>query len=50
MLPFQTDNGKWKPRRFSFSHLSFALRANGSLLFVRLFMKKQMEVIRLQTD
>ncbi len=30
--------------------LPFAHRANGSLSFVRLLMKKQTEVIRLQTD
>jgi hypothetical protein len=43
-------NGKRKPSRFPFIRLPFAHRANGSLSFVRLSMKKQREVIRLQTD
>ncbi len=38
-----------KPRRFSLIRLPLAHRANGSLLIVR-FMKKQTEVIRLQTN
>ncbi len=50
MLPFQKENGKRKPRRFSLIRLQFARRANGSLSFTRLFTKKQTEVIRLQTD
>ncbi len=50
MLPFQTENRKWKPMRFSFNLLPFAHCANGSLLFVRLFTQKQTEVIPLQTD
>ncbi len=39
-----------KPRRFSLSHLPFAHRATRSMSFVRLVMKKQMEVIHLLTD
>ncbi len=50
MLPFLMENGRQKPRRFSFICLSFAHRSNRSLSFVRLFMKKQTEVIRMQTD
>jgi hypothetical protein len=50
MLLFQTENEKRKPRLFSLNSLPFAHRANGSLSFVRLFMKKQTEVIRLQTN
>ncbi len=34
----------------SLIRLSFARCANGSLLFVHMLMKKQTEVIRLQTD
>ncbi len=30
MLPFQTKNGKRKPRRLSLIHLLFAHRTNGS--------------------
>jgi hypothetical protein len=34
MLPFQTENGKQKSRRFSLIPLPFAHSANGSLLFI----------------
>jgi hypothetical protein len=44
------SNGKRKPRRFPLFRLQFAHHANGSLSFVRLLIKKQTEVIRLQTD
>jgi hypothetical protein len=45
------SNRKRKPGDFSYSFcLPFAHRANGSLSFVRLFTKKQTEVIRLQTE
>jgi hypothetical protein len=37
----ETSNGKQKPRRFSLTRLPFAHRANGSLLFVHLLIKKQ---------
>jgi hypothetical protein len=50
MLPFQTESKKRKPRRFSLARLSFAYCANGSLSFVRLFMKKRTEVIHLQNE
>ncbi len=50
LLPFKKENGKWKPRQFSFIRSPLAHRANGSSLFVFLFTKKQTEVIRLQTD
>ncbi len=50
MLPFQTENEKTEPRRFSLICLPFTLRANGSMSLICLFMKKQTEVIRLQTD
>jgi hypothetical protein len=43
-------NRKWKPRQFSSISLLFTHRATGSLSFVRLFTKKQREVIRLQMD
>ncbi len=48
----ETSNGKrkWKHRRFSLFYLPCAHCANGSLSFVRLLTKKQMEVIRLKTD
>ncbi len=46
----QTENGKREPRQFSLIRLPFAHRANGSLSFVCLLTKKQMEVIHLQTD
>jgi hypothetical protein len=46
----QLDNEKQKSRQFSLIHLPLALRANESLLLVCLLMKKQMEVIYLQTD
>jgi hypothetical protein len=39
-----------KPRRFSLIRLLVVHRVNGSFLFVRLFTKKQTEVIRLQMD
>ncbi len=35
------SKGKWKPRLFSLIRLMLAHRANGSLLFVNLLMKKQ---------
>jgi hypothetical protein len=41
---------KRKSRQFSLIHLPFAHREYGRLSFVRLFTKKQTEVIRLQTD
>ncbi len=41
------SNVKRKPRRFSFIRLPCA---NASLLFVRLFRKKQTNVIRLLTE
>jgi hypothetical protein len=44
------SNGKWKHRGFSLIHWPFAHCANGSLLFVRLFLKLQTEVVCLQTD
>jgi hypothetical protein len=49
MLPFQTENGKPNPRRFSLICLLFAHRAI-SLSFVHMMMKKQREVIHWQTD
>jgi hypothetical protein len=50
MLPFQTENGNRKPRRFSLILSPFAHHANESLLFVRFFMKKQPKLsIRKQT-
>ncbi len=33
ILPFQTKNGKQKPRRFSLIRLTFAYHANGSYPF-----------------
>ncbi len=45
ILQFQTH-----PRRFFLIRLPFAHCANGSLSFVRLLTKKQMEVICWQTD
>jgi hypothetical protein len=45
MLPFQTENKKKKPRRLSLIRLLFARRANGSLSFVRLLMKKQTKIL-----
>jgi hypothetical protein len=45
MLPFQMENRKRKLGQFYLIHLPFANCANGSLSFVRLFMKKQMEVV-----
>jgi hypothetical protein len=44
------SNRKRKARRFSLIRLPFAHRLNGILLFVNLFTKKKMEVIRLLTD
>jgi hypothetical protein len=49
MLPFQTENGKLKPRRFYLIRLPFAHCANERLSFDRLFAKKPTEV-RLQMD
>jgi hypothetical protein len=43
-------NGKRKPSRFSLIRLPFVHRTNGSLSFVRWLMKKQTELILLQTD
>jgi hypothetical protein len=48
-MPFQTENGKRNPRRFSIIRLPFARRANRCLSFSHLFTKKQTEVIHLQT-
>jgi hypothetical protein len=45
-MDMETTNVKQKPTLFSLTHLPFAHRANGSLLFFCLSMKKQMEVIR----
>jgi hypothetical protein len=46
------QKGKWKkevgPRRFFLTRLLFVHHAIGSLIFVRLLMKKQTEVIHLQ--
>jgi hypothetical protein len=44
------ENGKWKPRQFSFIRLPLAHNANRSPSFIRLLTKKQTKVIRLQTD
>jgi hypothetical protein len=44
------SNRKQKPRWFFLIHLPFAHHANKSLLFVSLLIKKQTEVIHLQTD
>jgi hypothetical protein len=44
------SNGKLKPRQFSLIRLPFDHHANRSLSFVCLLTKKQMEVIRLQTE
>jgi hypothetical protein len=41
---------KTEAMQFSSIRLRFAHRANGSLSFIRLLRKKQVEVIRLQTD
>jgi hypothetical protein len=41
MLPFQTENGKWKPWRFSLIRIPFHHRANGSFSFVRLLTKNK---------
>ncbi len=41
----QTENKKQKPRQFSWTRLSFAHHAKGSLSFVRLLTKKHKEVI-----
>ncbi len=49
MLPFQTENRKRSQRRFFLICLPFAHCANRSLSFVHLLIKKQTEVIRLQT-
>jgi hypothetical protein len=40
MLPFQMENGKRNPRRFSLIRLPFFC-ANGSLSFVHLFIDKE---------
>jgi hypothetical protein len=44
------SNGKRKPTRFSLIRLLFAHCANGSLRFVLLMTKKQMEGFVLKTD
>jgi hypothetical protein len=44
MLPFQTVNKKIEAQWFSLIRLPFAHRADGSLSFVHLFTKKEMEV------
>jgi hypothetical protein len=46
----ETSNGKREARQFSLIRLTFAPHANGSLSIVRLLMKKETEVDRLQTD
>ncbi len=43
-LPSQLENGKRKPRRFSFICLPFAHRANRSLLFVCLFTRNKQKL------
>jgi hypothetical protein len=43
----ETSDRKRKYRQFSLFHLPFAYRANGSLSFLYLLMKKKTEVIRL---
>jgi hypothetical protein len=43
----QTLNGKREPRGFFLFHLPFDHRADGSLSFVHLSTKKEMEVIHL---
>ncbi len=50
MLLFQMKTGKRKLRWFYLTHLPFAHPANGNLSFIRLFVKKRTEVMRLQTD
>jgi glycyl-tRNA synthetase alpha subunit len=47
MLLFQW---KMEAKAISLIHSSFSHHANGSLSFVRLFTKKETEVLRLQTD
>ncbi len=47
---FHTEKRKQKPGRFSLICLLCPHRPKGSLSFVCLRMKKQTEVIRLQTD
>ncbi len=49
-IDMEKSNRKLKPRRFSLIRLMFAHRANRSSTFVHLLTKKQMDVIRLQTD
>jgi hypothetical protein len=44
------SNGKRKPRRFFLILLPLTYRVNGSLSFLRLFTKRQTELIRLQTN
>jgi hypothetical protein len=46
----KTRNGKRTFRQFSLICLPFAHTANGRLSFIRLLTKKQIEVIRLETD
>jgi hypothetical protein len=47
LVPFQIENGRRKPRQFSFTCFPFAHRASGILSFVCLLTRKQKEVIRL---
>jgi hypothetical protein len=51
-MELKKSNGKqkWKPRRFSKIRLPFVHRANESLMLFHLLMKKQTEVIPLQTE
>jgi hypothetical protein len=44
------DINRTEAQAISLIHLPLAYRANGSLLFVRLLRKKQVEDISLQTD
>ncbi len=48
-MPFQTENGKRKPRRVSLIRFNVCTCANGSLPFVYLLTKKS-GVIPLQTN
>jgi hypothetical protein len=50
ILPFLTENRKQKPRCFALIHLWFAHCTTRNLSFIHLLMKKQMEVICLQTN
>jgi hypothetical protein len=50
ILTFQQQKMENGTQAIFLIHLTFAHRANGSLSFVRLLTKKQMEVIHLQTE